>query len=169
MLTASTLRLHCVVARTLQLATRLRDSPCTAMQTYTSMQQKKAELQKQMSLKVYDISLDAQEGVLFSILDEMSDQYVKEMLLAYFILYKHNEPLTGDELDTMCEDFLEDKFDVKIDFAMDDSLPRLLQTGLVRKSALDGSFKAAPLQEANDLLMLKWNRYCIRLRMFACF
>ena len=56
------------------------------------MEAKKAELTKQMSQTVFDISMDAQEGAIYSVLDEMADQFVKEMLLAYFLLLKHKFP-----------------------------------------------------------------------------
>ena len=62
------------------------------MQTYTKMEAKKAELTKQMSQKIFDVSLDAQEGAIYSVLDEMADQCVKEQLLAYFLLLKHKYP-----------------------------------------------------------------------------
>jgi hypothetical protein len=62
------------------------------VQTYTKMEAKKAELTKQMSQTVFDISLDSQEGAIYSVLDEMADQFVKEMLLAYFLLLKNKYP-----------------------------------------------------------------------------
>lgn len=64
------------------------------VQTYSKMEAKKAELTKQMSQTVFDISMDAQEGAIYSVLDEMADQFVKEMLLAYFLLLKHKYPAT---------------------------------------------------------------------------
>lgn len=38
--------------------------------------------------------MDSQEGAIYSVLDEMADQYVKEILLAYFLLLKHKYPAT---------------------------------------------------------------------------
>ena len=64
------------------------------MQSYATMQRKKADLSKQVAQKVFDVSMDAQEGALYSVLDEMSDQVVKEQLLAYFLLLKHKYPVT---------------------------------------------------------------------------
>lgn len=61
-------------------------------QTYTKMEAKKAEMMKQMSQTVFDISMDSQEGAIYSVLDEMADQYVKEILLAYFLLLKYKYP-----------------------------------------------------------------------------
>lgn len=64
------------------------------VQTYATMQRKKADLAKQMAQTVFDISMDAQEGALYSVLDDMSDQYIKEQMLAYFLLLKHKHPAT---------------------------------------------------------------------------
>jgi hypothetical protein len=58
------------------------------------MQRKKADLSKTMAAKVFDISMDAQEGALYSVLDDMSDQYIKEQLLAYFLLLKNKYAAT---------------------------------------------------------------------------
>lgn len=64
------------------------------VQTYATMQRKKADLAKQMAQTVFEISMDAQEGALYSVLDEMADQYIKEQMLAYFLLLKHKYPAT---------------------------------------------------------------------------
>jgi hypothetical protein len=68
--------------------------PCAFVQSYATMQRKKADLSKLVSQKVFDVSMDAQEGALYSVLDEMSDQYIKEQLLAYFLLLKNKYPAT---------------------------------------------------------------------------
>ena len=212
---------------------------CACMQTYTKMEAKKAEMMKQMSQKVFDISMDAQEGAIYSVLDEMADQYVKEILLAYFLLVKYKYPATevrplllrvchapsrpfhhhastaaptGDtrpprsagsagravfvsatartrpfcarclprwvgrhgraaaacdsarrvqgELDEVCEAFLEDKFDVRIDFAIEESMPRLRMYGLVDSmpDPDDPRFKAPDLETAHQRLIQRWQR-----------
>lgn len=69
-----------------------------------------------------------------------------------------------DELDELCEEYLEDRFDVKIDFAIEDSLPRLLRDGLVEPGAdaEDPRIKAVPLEVAHERLLAKW-KTCARL------
>eukprot|EP00892_Ulva_mutabilis_P010153 jgi/Ulvmu1/750/UM010_0124.1 len=129
-------------------------------QTYTKMEAKKAEMMKQMAQTVFDISMDAQEGAIYSVLDEMADQYVKEILLAYFLLIKYKYPCTEGELDEVCEAFLEDKFDVRIDFAIEESMPRLRQYGLVDSmpDPDDPRFKAPDLETAHARLIKRWQR-----------
>ena len=40
----------------------------------------------QITDRLYNQTMDAQDGVIYFLLDQMSDQHVKEQLLAYFIL-----------------------------------------------------------------------------------
>lgn len=56
---------------------------------------------------------------------------------------------------------MEDRFDVKIDFAIEDSLPRLLRDGLVEPGADadDPRIKAVPLEVAHERLLAKWKTY----------
>lgn len=62
------------------------------------------------------------------------------------------------ELDKMCEDFLSERHDCRVDFAIDESLPRLLNDGLVEQSgdAADPRLHAAPLEVAHERLVKKW-------------
>jgi hypothetical protein len=65
-----------------------------------------------------------------------------------------------EELDEICEAYLEDRFDVKIDFAIEDSLPRLLRDGLVEPAAeaSDPRLRAVPMEVAYERLLEKWKR-----------
>jgi hypothetical protein len=62
------------------------------------------------------------------------------------------------ELDKMCEDFLSERYDLKVDFAIDESLPRLLSDGLIERSgdSSDPRLHAAPLEVAHERLIKKW-------------
>lgn len=42
----------------------------------------------QITERLYEQTMDAQEGVLYFLLDQMSDQHVKELLLAYAFLLR---------------------------------------------------------------------------------
>lgn len=50
---------------------------------------------------------------------------------------------------------------MKIDFAIEDSLPRLLRDGLVEPGAdaTDPRIKAVPLEVAHERLLAKWKTY----------
>lgn len=64
------------------------------------------------------------------------------------------------ELDELCESFLDDKFDVRIDFAIEESLPRLRQYGLVdaQPDPDDPRVKAPELATAHGRLLQRWQR-----------
>ena len=40
----------------------------------------------QITERLYEQTMDAQDGVIYFLLDQMADQHVKELLLAYFLL-----------------------------------------------------------------------------------
>lgn len=63
-----------------------------------------------------------------------------------------------DELDELCESYLYDRFEVKVDFAIEESLPHLLADGLIEHAAgpEDPRLIAVDLQTANTLLKQKW-------------
>lgn len=42
----------------------------------------------QITQRLYEQTMDAQDGVLYFLLDQMADQHVKELLLAYVLLLK---------------------------------------------------------------------------------
>jgi len=123
---------------------------------YSSAQTQKQTMQQQMSAMLYDKMQDSQEGVVSSIMEEMADQQVKQMLLAYTILLlKEGRPLLVEDLDEACEDMLVKDFSHKIDFSVEDALPRLKRWRLVAEDS-HGKLVAMPLDEANKTLAAAW-------------
>ena len=45
------------------------------------------------------------------------------------------EPITQSQLDRRCEDYLKSNFKEAVDFALENSLPLLLEDGLISKDA----------------------------------
>jgi hypothetical protein len=64
-------------------------------------------------------------------------------------------------LDEICESYLEEKYDVKIDFAIEESLPRLLRDGLVERSddPADPRLHAVDINTAHERLLKLWQTY----------
>lgn len=132
------------------------------MQVWNNMQAKKAAMAQEMSLQVYNIANDSQEGVLCYLLAEMAEQQLKEAVLAYALLLLARKPKTSDDLDTMCEDFLDENFELKLDFAIEDSLPRLKAWGMVgvgQARTGDLLYSATPLEEALAGLQHRWSTF----------
>jgi len=87
-----------------------------------------------MAAQLYDKMQDSQEGVVTAIMDEMAEQQLKQMLMAYVVLVVKQRGVTTDELDDACEDMLARDFDHRIDFQINDALPRLESWGLVTRA-----------------------------------
>ncbi|CAD7700320.1 unnamed protein product [Ostreobium quekettii] len=130
-----------------------------ATQVYTSLAQRKAELTSELSKMVYSKAKDSQEGALNQVLDEMADQTLKETILTYSLLLTHHGPLTKKGLDEECERFLEENFNMKIDFALDESLHRLQKEGLVSTESDVGVLCVKDLDRATGLMKEKWHGY----------
>ncbi|KAF6257530.1 hypothetical protein COO60DRAFT_1701817 [Scenedesmus sp. NREL 46B-D3] len=84
---------------------------------YNTAQTQRTMLQQQMTSALYDKMLDSQEGVVSVIMEEMADQQLKQMLLAYMMLLMKGRPLLPADLDNCCEDFLYKEFDHPINYA----------------------------------------------------
>ena len=46
--------------------------------------------------------MDAQDGVMYFLLDQMADQHVKELMMAYYVLLRHGEPLLHRRVTLSC-------------------------------------------------------------------
>ena len=44
------------------------------------------QVMEQITESLYEQTMDAQEGVIYYLLDQMTEQHIKEVLVAYFIL-----------------------------------------------------------------------------------
>lgn len=60
----------------------------------------------------------------------------------------------------MCESFLSERYDMKVDFAIEESLPKLLADGLIEGSGDDADprLHAVPLEVAHERLTRKWHQ-----------
>ena len=52
----------------------------------------------QITDRLYNQTMDAQDGVIYFLLDQMADQHVKEQLLAYFVLLLNGRILSNPPL-----------------------------------------------------------------------
>eukprot|EP00882_Tetradesmus_deserticola_P019247 GHRQ01020705.1.p1 GENE.GHRQ01020705.1~~GHRQ01020705.1.p1 ORF type:complete len:355 (+),score=176.40 GHRQ01020705.1:581-1645(+) len=123
---------------------------------YNTAQTQRTLLQQQMTSALYDRMQDSQEGVVSVIMEEMADQQLKQMLLAYMLLLMKGRPLLHADLDNACEDFLYKEFDHPIDYDLDAALPRLKRWGLLHENA-QGKLEAMPMAEAVSALEAAWS------------
>lgn len=122
---------------------------------YLRTQQK---YQLNLTRNLYYQNLDNNAGVLFRLLDEAEEQECREAILAYFFLWRHADESgwTSQRLDAEIESFLLRETNFAIDFEIGDALDKLKRLGLVTP-ADDGTLRAAPVEQALELLDRAWD------------
>lgn len=128
-----------------------------ASQVYFSANMQRQTMSDAMTKALYEKTRDSQEGVLHRVFEDMTDQHVKESILAYTILLTSatGRALDEDELDEQCEAYLAQRFGQRLDFDISGSLASLLSAGVVWKDSR-GLVTAVPLEEAIQKLKRKW-------------
>lgn len=96
------------------------------MKTYMAFQKTKEKFRGQVAKDMYFKGMANNECVLTYINDLAEEQEVKEAIIAYvFILFEMEQKFTESSLDERIEKWLYDKFQVEIDFEVDDALVKL--------------------------------------------
>jgi hypothetical protein len=109
---------------------------------------------KMLSESLYFRNIDNNEGVLTRLVDEAEEEEHKEAVLAYHFLGQ--EPgLDATLLDERIEAWLKQRFDVDVDFEIDDALAKLVRLELASMEA-DGGYRVVTLPEALDRLRRRW-------------
>jgi len=113
----------------------------------------------QLTQSLYYQNLDNNGGVMFRLLDEAEEQEIREVLLAYFYLWRHagDRGWTPAELDDYIELDLEKRLNVAIDFEIGDALRKLEAAGIM--DTLGDRYRAVPLDQAQDRLDHHWEQY----------
>ena len=127
--------------------------------TYAYFQVTKQTYQLQLAQSLYYQNLDNNAGVLYRMLDEAEDQEVREVLLAFYYLWRYagDRGWTAAELDDYIELDLERRLNLPIDFEIEDALHKLTRAGIV---TLDGDrYTALPIETAQDRLDDVWEKY----------
>ncbi|DBA68162.1 TPA: hypothetical protein ACH3X2_013916 [Trebouxia sp. C0005] len=123
-----------------------------AAQVWSRAQLTRQQMQDAMTSGLYEKTADSQEGVLHTVLNQMSDQHTKEVILAYAVLLIRGEPVTQEALDKRCEIWLDRVFGLKLDFAIENSLPVCLEDGVITR---DNQGTLTPLNPTKALAALK--------------
>jgi len=138
---------------------------------YTNYKNKRIQSLKEVTDTLFFRNLDNNSGVFHRVIDSAEEETTKEMILAYYHLLTHPQPMTQSELDDFIEAWLEKKFDTKIDFDVAKSLQNLTtlqgqyidtQTQISQVSSLVTQDKnhychALPLAEAKTVIDYAWD------------
>ncbi|GIL91758.1 hypothetical protein Vretimale_14893 [Volvox reticuliferus] len=130
-------------------------------QVYTSAQAERSKTIQDMVNILYDKTDDAQEGVVSMLLEDMADQQLKEAILTYGLLYSREAEMTETMIDLDCERFLVKNFDLSVDFAVEDALPRLEYWGMINRITTklgQTKFAAVHPETAASRLMERWQQ-----------
>lgn len=115
---------------------------------------RKVLFMKMLSENLYFRNIDNNEGVITRLIDEAEEEEHKEAMIAYAFLLE--EPgLSEEALDERAEAWLAERFDIDVDFEVDDALEKLERLELVRDDG--GALSVVPLERALTILDERWD------------
>ncbi len=110
-------------------------------------ERQKFKYQKQVAENAYFNNLNNNAAFFDYLIGASEDSEVKEAFLAYFFLWRAETPMSETELDREIEAWLSGRFDIEVDFEIDDALAKLRRFGLVEQVG-EGKLRALPLDAA---------------------
>lgn len=127
--------------------------------TWYSFQVSQQTYTLQLTQSLYYQNLDNNSGVMFRLLDEAEEQETREILLAYFYLWRYagDEGWTVSQLNDAVEKHLEERLDAAVNFEILDALRKLGRGGLVEE--VDNRFRVLPIDVAQERLDSLWERH----------
>ena len=110
-----------------------------------------------LTRQLYYQNLDNNAGVLYHLLAEAEEQELREMVLAYWLLWRGGLS-AGDpqQIDAAAETWLRDRCGVLADFEISDALAKLERLGLAYASST-GRWRAVAVEEALERLDRYWD------------
>ena len=113
---------------------------------YSNFVNKKIKYSKILSDSLYFKNLGNNSGAFYSLLNSSEEEVLKETILAYTFLYKSENGLTAEELDSQIETWFETQLKTNLDFDVKDALLKLQNIGLGIET--NGKWNVIPLNEA---------------------
>lgn len=118
-------------------------------------QKRSLQYQKEISDHFYFRNISNNSGIFDSLVGSAEDQEFKEAALAYFFLLEANAPITQAELDGRIESWLSSRFQIDMDFEVEDALSKLDRLGLLQRS--NGMLAVPPVGQALFRLDELWD------------
>lgn len=128
-----------------------------AYKTYASYATTRQTYQLQLSKSLYYQNLDNNAGVLYRLLDSAEEQVTREVLLAYFFLWRYagEGGWTEDDLNQQVEADLSNRLGVQVAFDIHEAVDKLERAGVIERA--DGRLRAVPVGEATARIDEVWN------------
>lgn len=113
--------------------------------SYLAFQRARTRLHLNLVQILFYQNLDTNSGVLFRLLDEAEEQECREVLLAYFHLWRHagESGWTEAELDQHVEKYLEETAQIEVDFESAAALAAMQRLRIVGKTG--DRYRAVPM------------------------
>ncbi|KAE8662923.1 UPF0496 protein [Hibiscus syriacus] len=118
--------------------------------TYLTFEANMAAYQNLITQSMYEKQLDSGRGTLLHLCDDVIQQEVKEVIIAFFVLMEQGKA-TSKELDQRCEDLLREEFGESCNFDVDDALAKLEKLKVVNKDPT-GKYACVGLARANEII-----------------
>jgi hypothetical protein len=113
--------------------------------------------QKRLADTVYFRNIANNAGVIDLVVGAGEEQDVKEAFLAYWILRCAHQPLEKAEIDSRAETFFRERFELDLDFEIQDALDKLERLELVRREG--DTYTARPSTDALAVLDGRWDNF----------
>lgn len=120
------------------------------VKTYLTFQQNMAAYQNLITQSMYEKQLDSGRGTLLHLCDDVIQQEVKEVIIAFFILMEQGKA-TPNDLDLQCEELISEEFGGNCNFDVDDAVQKLEKMGVVGRDSL-GRYYCVSLKRANEII-----------------
>ncbi|KAK8637538.1 hypothetical protein V6N13_064955 [Hibiscus sabdariffa] len=133
--------------------------------TYLTFEANMAAYQNLITQSMYEKQLDSGRGTLLHLCDDVIQQEVKEVIIAFFILMEQGKA-TSKELDQRCEDLLREEFGESCNFDVDDALEKLEKLKVLYKDPT-GRYACAGLTRANDIIGVTTEEVVLKARLGA--
>ena len=113
---------------------------------YNNFVNKKIRYSKMLSDSLYFKNIGNNSGAFYSLLNSSEEEVLKETILAYTFLYKSENLLTADELDSQIESWFKTTLQTDLDFDVKNALLKLKNIGLGTET--NGKWEVIPLDQA---------------------
>jgi hypothetical protein len=118
-----------------------------AVKQYNNYKNKQLKFQKDVTETLFFKNMSTNFGVFQSLIDAAEEEECKEIILVYYHLLSSNLPLTPEQLDDRIEQWMEEKFDTKIDFDIQGPLNNLgeIRGKLIKHGVDEATVTEVPL------------------------
>ncbi|XP_012457716.1 uncharacterized protein LOC105778537 [Gossypium raimondii] len=130
--------------------------------TYLTFEANLAAYQNLITQSMYEKQLDSGRGTLLHLCDDVIQQEVKEVIIAFFILMEQGKA-TAKELDQRCEDLLREEFGESCNFDVDDALAKLEKLKVISKDPT-GKYASLGLTRANEIIGVTTEELVLKAR-----